>query len=337
MKIINSKSLVEHNTFKININAKLFVTIKSEDELFSLLNQKRLQQKNKFILGGGSNILFTKNMNCLVIHNQIKGIKVDKETDSTITLSIGAGECWDNVVQWTTDRNLYGIENLSLIPGYIGAAPIQNIGAYGVEFQDVFVKLKAINLKSKEIYYFNKLDCQFGYRDSIFKNSLKGKLIITNIKIKLSKKKRFILSYKALQNKIRNLDIKQLNSQDIRQIIINIRNSKLPNPKAIGNAGSFFKNPIVNNKTVKSIQKSHPQLPIFQSKEEIKIPAGWLIEQLKWKGYKEKECGIYHKHSLVLINHGNATGQEIVNLSQRIKEDVLKEFNIKLEEEVLIL
>ena len=335
MNIRNYHSLLDLNTFKVNVNAEFYINIQSEKDLLEIL--KNTSHKKIFILGGGSNILLTRNIKGLVIHNQIKGIKIKAETNKHTIIEVGAGELWDRVVEWSTERNLYGIENLSLIPGYIGAAPIQNIGAYGTEIKDVFQELKAINLQTKEIHVFNKSDCQFGYRDSIFKNKLKDKLIITKITIKLSKQNTLNLSYKAIKKEIEKINHKQLTSKDIREIIIKIRKQKLPDPQYIGNAGSFFKNPIVNQNTLNEIKKVHPDVPVFKNTNQIKIPAGWLIEKLNWKGYKENNCGVYNKHSLVLINYGNASGKDIVNLSQKIKKDVNQKFNIKLEEEVSII
>ena len=337
MNIVNSKSLVKYNTFKVNVTADFFANIQNEEEILALLNNQKFHHQEKLILGGGSNILFTKNISGLVIHNNIKGIKIQKETNDSVLLEIGAGELWDKLVQWTTENGLYGLENLSLIPGYVGAAPIQNIGAYGVELKDVFQKLTAINIKNRKTYIFNKSDCLFGYRNSIFKNELKNQFIITKIQIKLSKKHALNLSYKGLMKHIEKLHVSKLTNKDIRKIIIKIRNSKLPNPDAIGNAGSFFKNPIITKKLLHQLQNKYPEIPFFNSDKQIKIPAGWLIEKLNWKGYQNDTCGVYKKHSLVLVNYGNSTGNEIMMLARKIKEDVHENFNILLEEEVSIL
>mgnify|MGYP001338445465 CR=1 FL=1 len=336
MNIVNSYSLRNHNTFHINVNAEFFININSEDQLIDLLDRKN-NNKNKFVLGGGSNILLTKDINGLVIHNQIKGLNIVYEDNHQVILQVGAGELWDDVVEWSTERDLYGIENLSLIPGYAGAAPIQNIGAYGSELKYVFEELDAINLHTKEKIKLNKNDCKFGYRDSIFKNKLSNEFIITQIKIKLSKDKNLNIDYKILQDHINKLKKENITSKDIRNQVIKIRTSKLPNPSKIGNAGSFFKNPIIKKNTLLELQKEYPEIPYFAKKEEIKIPAAWLIEKGQWKGYKEKTCGIYAKHALILINNGGATGKEIVNLSNRIKKDIYKKFNVILEEEVSII
>jgi UDP-N-acetylmuramate dehydrogenase len=333
MNIINSKSLLQYNTFKVDVVAELFTTIKSENDLIELLQNKRVVKKNKFILGGGSNILLTKNIEGLVIHNQIKGIHVVKEDEKSVEVAIGAGEIWDNLVSWSTKNKYYGIENLSLIPGSVGAAPIQNIGAYGCELKDTFLKLEAINLDTLEKVVFNKFDCKFGYRDSIFKNKLKNKFIITKVYLQLGKKKKLNLNYERLQEKI---DPNHMNSEDVRNIIIDIRKEKLPDPKNLGNAGSFFKNPIINQNDLSRLRKEYPKIPYFIA-EQIKLPAAWLIEQLNWKGYKAQTCGVYDQHSLIIINHNNATGEEIMNLAKKIKNNVYQKFNILLEEEVLII
>ena len=333
MNIINYKSLLNYNTFKIDVTADFFSSIKSESDLHELLDNKQIKKKKKFIIGGGSNILLTKNINGLIIHNQIKGIQIIKESDKKIEIEVGGGEVWDDVVKWSTENNFYGIENLSLIPGLMGAAPIQNIGAYGCELKDSFQKLEAINLKTTEKIIFHKSDCFFGYRDSIFKHELKNKFIITKVYLKLMKFKNININYQALKDKIQSDNI---NSQNIREIIINIRNSKLPDTKKIGNAGSFFKNPIINKKQLERLKQEYPKIPVFQD-TIIKIPAAWLIEKLNWKGYKNKNCGVFNKHALIIVNHNNATGKEIVNLAKKIKYSVYKKFDILLEEEVTII
>ena len=336
MKIINSQSLLNYNTFKINITADLFVKIKSQSDIIKILENKNLKKTPKFILGGGSNTLFTKNISGLVIYNQIKGITIIKENKTTIDVAVGSGENWDDFVAWSTQRNLYGIENLSLIPGSVGAAPIQNIGAYGCEVKDVFTKLEAIDIQTGKKRVFKKNECLFKYRDSIFKNELKNKLIITNVFFQLKKTKSINLSYQVLKHKIQKLKLPNICSSDVRKMVIKIRNSKLPNPEEIGNAGSFFKNPIINQTKLNKLQINYPDIPYFKG-DKIKVPAAWLIDKLNWKGYRNVTCGVYEKHALVLINHHNASGKDIVNLSKKIKESVCKKFNIKLEEEVYII
>jgi len=336
MNIINSQSLLDYNTFKIDVTADSFVEISSQSDVLEVLENKEIKEKDKFILGGGSNILFTKNISGLVIHNQIKGINILKDNECFLEIEVGAGEAWDDFVSWSTKNDFYGAENLSLIPGSVGAAPIQNIGAYGVELKDIFIKLEAVNLSTKEIKIFNKSACEFSYRDSIFKNQLKNEFIITKVYFKLYKNRKINTSYKVLKMEIEKLKLNNPSSQEIRDIIIYIRNSKLPNPKKLGNAGSFFKNPIINKKKLQQLQAKYANMPFFE-KKEIKIPAAWLIEQVNWKGYRNATCGVYKNHSLVIVNHQNATGQDIVNLSKKIKQSVCQKFNITLEEEVSII
>ena len=337
MKIVNSKSLIKYNTFNVNAQAEFFSGIKNDEELRELLNHIKFKNINKFILGGGSNILITKNITGLVIHNQIKGCYIIQDSPDYVIVEIGAGETWHHIVEWSTNHNLYGIENLSLIPGYVGATPIQNIGAYGSELKDVFVSLDAIDLFNQEKLILNKKDCKFSYRDSIFKNKYKNQFIITKVRLKLSKNNSNInLSYKTLAEKVSRLDKKILSSRDISNLIIQIRQSKLPNPNHIGNAGSFFKNPTVTQQELNDLQDKHKDIPYFQ-KDNIKIPAGWLIEQLNWKGYRNKSCGVYEHQALVLINHNKATGNEIKELANTIKQHVNTKFNINLEEEVSII
>jgi len=336
MNIINSKSLLNYNTFKIDAYADLFTEIKNQKDIIEILKNESLHKKEILILGGGSNILLTKNITGLVIHNQIKGIQIIEENKETVVVEVGSGEEWDNFVNWSTKNNFYGVENLSLIPGSVGAAPIQNIGAYGTELKNVFLKLEAINLKTKEIIIFKKNECEFGYRDSIFKKKFKNKFIITKVWFQLSKIQNINTNYKALKTEIERLKLKNPTSQEIRSIIIDIRNSKLPKPREIGNAGSFFKNPIIQQQQLHTLQQTYPNIPFFK-KTEIKIPAAWLIENANWKGYKNSTCGVYEKHALVIINHNKANGQDILMLANKIKQSVYQKFNITLEEEVLII
>ena len=337
MNIISQKSLLEHNTFNINVKANKYVNIKTETDLIKLLNQKQFKKIKKTIIGGGSNILLTKDIKGLVIHNQIQGIKILKSNIKSVIIEVGAGVIWDNLVSWSTKLQLYGIENLSLIPGSVGASPIQNIGAYGVELKDVFKELRAINLKTNKLRVFKKSECEFGYRNSIFKNELKEKYVISKIIIQLSKKQIVNTTYYGLENKLKKFTKKELTSELIRSKIIEIRNAKLPDPKIIGNAGSFFKNPTINKELLTNLQHDHPEIPFFENKIGIKVPAGWLIEKLKWRGHQEKNCGVSKKHALVIVNYGKATGKEILKLSNKIKKNVYKEFKINLEEEVSIL
>jgi len=336
MNIINSKSLIKYNTFKINVKSDYFVDVKSVNEILKLLNDDFFRKQKIMIIGGGSNILLTRNFNGLVIHNKITGIQVVSDKKNELIIEVGAGEEWDSLVEWTTKKNLFGIENLSLIPGSVGAAPIQNIGAYGVEIKDVLKGLYAVNLETRKLEYFNKSKCKFGYRNSIFKNELKDRYIITSVIIKISKNQKLSLDYRDLRflNKKNKTD---LTSDSIRREVIKIRNKKLPNPKKIGNAGSFFKNPVVSKTTFEKIQKRYPNIPYYLEKKLFKIPAGWLIDKIGIKNNSNNSCSLYNKHSLIIINNGNASGVEIAKFSKIIKSEVFLKFNINLEEEVLII
>ena len=336
MNIINSKSLIKYNTFKINVKSDYFVNVKSVNEISKLLDDDFFQRQKIMVIGGGSNILFTRNFNGLIIHNKITGIQVLSDKKNELIIEVGAGEEWDNLVKWTTKRNLFGIENLSLIPGSVGAAPIQNIGAYGVEIKDVFIGLSAVNLETGKFEYFDKSKCKFGYRNSIFKNELKNKYIITSVVIKVSKNQKLSLDYKDLRF-LSEKNTKNLTSESIRREVIKIRNAKLPNPKKIGNAGSFFKNPVIGKTTFEKIQKKYPNVPYYLEKQLFKIPAAWLIEKVGIKNNSNNSCSLYNKHSLIIINNGDASGLEIVQFSKIIKSEVFLKFNINLEDEVLII
>lgn len=336
MNIVNSKSLIKYNTFKINVKSDYFVGVRSVNEISEILDDDFFKKQKIMVIGGGSNILFTRNFNGLIIHNKITGIQVLSDKKNELIIEVGAGEEWDNLVEWTTKRNLYGIENLSLIPGSVGAAPIQNIGAYGVEIKDVFIGLSAVNLETGKLEYFNKSKCKFGYRNSVFKNKLKNKYIITSVVIKISKNQKLTLDYKDLRF-LSKKNTKNLTSEIIRREVIKIRNSKLPNPKNIGNAGSFFKNPVISKTIFEKIQKKYPNVPYYLEKKLFKIPAGWLIDKVGIKKNSNNSCSLYNKHSLIIINNGDASGIEIAKFSKIIKSEVFLKFNINLEEEVLII
>ena len=336
MLLENNKSLIKLNTFGVNCYAENFISIKNEQDIKESIHFINKNEKKYFVLGGGSNILLTKNIQGVVLHNQIQGIKIFKEDKEQLTLTVGSGVIWNDLVKWTIKNKLWGIENLILIPGTVGAAPIQNIGAYGAEFKDVFENLNAYNIKTGEKINFTKNQCLFGYRDSIFKNKLKNKFFISDIQIKLKKRKSPILDYETLRFK---LEKKQtpITIENIGKTICEIRKSKLPNPKTLGNSGSFFKNPIIENKIFENLRKRFPKIRYFKQSKNIKVSAGWLIEKCGWKGKKIKECGVYEKQALVLINFGNANGQEIKALADKIKKDVKNNFEIELEEEVQII
>ena len=329
-------SLKSLNSFGIDVNANNFCSVESLSELLKFLKTK---PSNLFILGGGSNILFTKNVEGTVLHINLKGIEVLKEDNLFSEVKVSAGENWHDFVLWSIDKNLGGLENLSLIPGNVGTAPIQNIGAYGVELKDNFVSCEAINLSTLEIETFTNLECKFRYRNSIFKSEKKGEYIIISVTFKLTNKNHKIkTSYGDIKKQLEKNSIKHPKIKDISDAVILIRKSKLPDPKVIGNAGSFFKNPIINSKTFSTIKKQFPNIPNYKiSNDEIKIPAGWLIEKAGFKGKKFNTYGVHDKQALVLVNYGNASGKEILELSKLIQKTIITIFGIKLEREVNII
>ena len=328
-------SLKEFNTFGIDVLANNFNKAKNEDEILHFLIENKC---NPLILGGGSNILFKNNINKPILKIEIKGIQITEENENSIYVSVGAGENWNDFVRWSLAKNYGGIENLSLIPGNVGSAPIQNIGAYGAELKDVFHSCRAISIDNKIIKTFNKDECNFTYRSSIFKEKLKNKYVISRVTFRLSKTNHVINSeYKPLKNLLNDRGILTPTIQDISKLVIEIRTNKLPDPKKIGNCGSFFKNPIISNLKFKNLFKKFNTIPNYKiSKNEVKIPAAWLIEECGFKGKIEGKTGTHKKHALVIVNNGGATGEEIFNFSQNIKKSVLKKFNILLEEEVNI-
>jgi len=337
LKIIENISLKKYNTFNIEAYAANFVSLDSQADIKELFEHKIYRQTSHFILGGGSNILFTKNFDGLVIHNNIKGIEILNETDNEVYVKFGAGEVWHNCVLYCIENDFGGIENLSLIPGYIGAAPMQNIGAYGVELKDVFESLEAVNLKTSEVVAFENEDCKFGYRESVFKNILKDQYLITSVTLKLQKKPKFNISYGAIEKTLEENGVKELSIKAISNTVIQIRESKLPNPKVIGNAGSFFKNPVVENEFTQSLKDRYPEMPTYPANEKTKIPAGWLIDQCGFKGKVVGQTGTYKNQALVLVNRGNAKGEEILSFSKKIQAEVLNKFGIELEREVNVV
>jgi len=330
MTIKENYSLKELNTFKIDVKSKYFIEIEDETELKEVAKEYNSKGEKILILGGGSNILFTNDFDGLVIHLNTKGIDIVSKNDKEIILDFQAGESWDDVVLYAVKN---GIENLSLIPGTIGAAPIQNIGAYGAELKDVFHSLDGFFINDLKEKSFSLDECEFGYRDSIFKRELKDKFIITSVKLKLSKEKNFKLNYRDLAdlNKLR----KNITLEKVRNHVVKVRESKLPNPKVLGNAGSFFKNPEITKQQLSDLIVQNPALPYFKSPDgKIKLPAGWLIEQCGWKGKREGDVASYHRQALIIINYGNATSQSILKFTQEIKDSVISKFGIELEQEV---
>lgn len=337
MNIQQNISLKNLNTFGIDVKASFFIEVTSLLELQKALALEAYP--NKFVISGGSNMLLTKDIDALVLHINIKGISVVEEDDDTVVVQAMAGENWHELVLWALDRGYGGIENLSLIPGNVGTAPIQNIGAYGVELKDVFVSCTAMEIATGELKEFDKEACKFGYRDSIFKNTEKGKYIITSVNLRLTKRNhRLNTDYGALEKELLNRNIVYPTIRDISNAVIKIRQSKLPDPKEIGNSGSFFKNPIVSRKTFQKLQKKHSDLPHYEVDEnQVKVPAGWLIEQCGFKGVRIGDAGVHEKQALVLVNYGNASGAEILNLAEEIQDAVKKKFKIWLTPEVNII
>jgi UDP-N-acetylenolpyruvoylglucosamine reductase len=338
MELQQNRSLKSLNTFAIEANTRYYAEFRSLDELRELIGIKNQHSFPLMVLGGGSNVLFTKDYDGLVLKNELKGIDIVKEDDRNIYIKVMAGENWHQFVMYCVNQNFAGVENLSLIPGNVGASPMQNIGAYGVEIKDVFHELEAYDKEDKVVRMFTENDCEFGYRESVFKNRLKDRFIILSVTYRLNWEPQYNTSYGAIQQELENMGVKELSCKAISQAVINIRSSKLPDPKQIGNAGSFFKNPTIPVSKYQSLIKEWPSMPSYPVNEElIKLPAGWLIEQCGWKGYREGDAGCYPKQALVLVNYGNATGQQILHLSEQIIASVQSKFNIKLEREVNVI
>lgn len=331
-------NLTSYNTLNVKAKASSFLSVTSAEQLTGFIEESSGEYSDIFVLGGGSNVLFVDNYDGLILHVSIKGKEILKEDDNHVWLQIGAGENWHETVLYCVGKGWGGIENLSLIPGTVGAAPIQNIGAYGVELQEVFENLEAIELVSGEKRTFNKQDCRFGYRDSIFKNELKGKYVVTEVTLKLSKNPSVNTSYGAISSELKNRGIENPDIRDISDVVIDIRNSKLPNPEDLGNAGSFFKNPIVSKQKFEHLRQQYPSIPGYKLNTiETKIPAGWLIEEAGLKGKVFGNAGTYKQQALVIVNHGGATGQEILELANKIRTAVKNKFGIELVPEVNIV
>lgn len=337
MLIQHNISLKPYNTFGINVFAKHFTSITSVTELIEVLKLK--EYPSHFILGGGSNMLLTKDINDLVIHINIKGIKVISENETHVIVKANAGENWHEFVLWCLKHHYGGVENLSLIPGNVGTAPIQNIGAYGVELKDTFYSCETLNINSKEIKCFNLEDCNFGYRESIFKQELKDKHIITSVSFKLKKAPHYLQTdYGAITSQLSIMDITNPTIKDVSRAVIAIRKEKLPDPKEIGNSGSFFKNPIIPISHYNQLKNNFSNIPCYPiSETEVKVPAGWLIEHSGFKGKTFGDYGVHKKQALVLVNYGNANGLDILKLARIIQKTVFKIFQINIETEVNII
>ncbi len=337
MKFQTNISLKNYNTFGIDVLAEKFITVNSLIQLKEIISS----HKDIFILSGGSNVLFTQNIKRPVIHINLKGIEIseNKKDENSVLVKVGAGENWHDFVLWCLDKDFGGIENLSLIPGMVGTGPMQNIGAYGVEIKDVFHELEALEIDTNRIKIFNKENCNFGYRESVFKNIDKNRFIITTVTFELTKTRHKLnTSYGAIQNELKKNNINHPSIRDISNAVIAIRKSKLPDPEEIGNSGSFFKNPVISVDQFNNLKRYYPEIPNYVISEDlVKVPAGWLIEQCGFKGKRFGNAGIHKKQALVLVNHGNATGLEIYELSQNILKAVLDKFDIALDTEVNIV
>lgn len=339
MDIHKNISLKKYNSFGIDVLAKYFSSVNSFAELSELMNDPFLSKMKPFLLlGGGSNVLFTKNYDGFVIKNNIKGIELIKEDDQFFYVKAHAGENWHEFVRYCIINNYAGVENLSLIPGNVGASPIQNIGAYGVELKDVFYALEAYHISEKRMQTFSLLDCGFGYRESVFKRNQAGEFIIVNVTFKFSKKPVFHISYGAIEQQLDKMKVHELSIEAISEAVVQIRSSKLPNPTKLGNAGSFFKNPIIPTSQFEQLKSMYPSISAYAAgTENYKVAAGWLIEQCGWKGYRKDDAGCYSKQALVLVNYGKASGHDIFQLSEEIIVSVFNRFQILLEREVNIL
>ena len=329
-------SLKAYNSFGIEAVAKYFFEFNKSSQLLDFISDFNINEFPVFILGGGRNVLFTEDFKGLIIHPNIRGIEIVEEDRHTILVKVGAGEVWDSFVEWTVSNNYYGVENLSHIPGQVGASPVQNIGAYGVESKDVIEKVDAIdiyNISSKE---FTNKECRFAYRDSVFKQEYKGRYIITYVYYRLKKKGSLTTHYGNIETELEK--VSSINLQSIREVIVNIRKSKLPDPSEIGNAGSFFKNPVLSDDIVNSLKDKYPNMPTYQARNGYtKLAAGWLIDQCGWKGKTIGNAGVHGKQALVLVNTGCASGTEINYLANIIVESVFEKFGVKLDKEVLVL
>lgn len=338
ISVKNNQSLLSHNSFGLDVFCKYFCDIFSIEDFLSLINQKVYLENFKLVLGGGSNILFRSDFEGIVIKNNLKGIALVKETSQNYFVKVGAGENWHQFVLWCLNKNYSGLENLSLIPGNVGAGPMQNIGAYGVEIKDVFQELEAVDLLTGEKVIFQKNDCEFGYRESIFKRKFKNKFLITSVIFKLDKIPNFNTSYGAIEQELEKMEVKNKTIQAISQAVINIRTSKLPDPLKIGNAGSFFKNPEISFAKFSALKNDFPDLVSYPlANGNYKLAAGWLIEQTGWKGKRVGDAGVHNAQALVLVNYGKAKGDELFTLSQNVLLAVQEKFGVELEREVNIV
>ena len=337
MKILSFYDLTPFNSFGISVEADLFIEIREEDELREVLQSSIAKENKILILGGGSNILFTEDYVGLVIYNRLSGIDVIEENTESVLVKAAGGINWQDFVVFALDNNWGGIENLSLIPGSVGAAPIQNIGAYGVELKEVMESLEAIEIATGKTRSFTNAECEFGYRNSVFKNDLKDRFIITSVNFRLSKNPQINTSYGAINTVLESKGIDNPSIHDVSKAVIEIRQSKLPDPKEIGNAGSFFKNPIIDKIDYEGLRLEFPDIPGYHNGQFVKVPAAWLIDQAGWKGHRRGSIGVHDKQPLVLVNFGCGSGAEIKALAEEIKESVATKYGIVLEPEPRII
>lgn len=337
MQIESNFSLKNYNTFGIEAKAKQFVAVHSIDELKTILENH--PNEKKFILGGGSNMLLTQDIDALVIHVDLKGKKIIQQDDDFVWVKSQAGENWHEFVLWTIEHDFGGLENMSLIPGNVGTTPVQNIGAYGREIKDTFVSCEAMEIATQNMRTFTKEECNFGYRESIFKQAVKDQFIITSVVYKLTKRNHKInTSYGDITKELENKEVPNPTLKDVSNAVIAIRQSKLPNPKELGNSGSFFKNPVVLKEYFFKIQEKFPEIRFFEvSPTEVKVPAGWLIEHAGLKGYRKDDAGVHKNQALVIVNYGNATGKELLELSKFVQKTVFDKYGIAIEAEVNVI
>lgn len=329
-------NLKDYNTFGLSGTTSLFAGISSEQKLIDLIDSGHTREHQTLILGGGSNMLFTRNFEGLIIHPEIDGIAPGRASGGKIPVTAGAGVVWDDFVAWAVANGLGGTENLSLIPGQTGATAVQNIGAYGAEASEIIERVNSVELLTGRKYTFTNQECRFGYRESIFKTELKGRHLITSVTFSLSTEPKYTLNYGNLMSEVESRG--KVSLQTIREAVIAIRQSKLPDPAVTGNAGSFFKNPVIPENQALGMAKTYPEMPQYQSGEGmVKLAAGWLIEKCGWKGYRTGDAGVHDKQALVLVNHGKATGNEIFELSEQIRQGVLQRFGVSLEREVEVI
>ncbi len=338
MLIEKDKSLQQYNTFGIDVKSKLFAAFQTIEDLQQLLSNEDVLKEKKLILGGGSNMLLTTNYDGIVLKNELYGIELIHEDQDYFYVKSGAGEDWHTFVLFCIEQGWAGLENLSLIPGCVGASPMQNIGAYGVEIKDRFEYLEALNMGTLEVEAFEKEDCEFGYRESIFKHALKEEYVITSVVFRLFKKPRINTSYGAINEELQKMNVSEPSIKNVSDAVIAIRTSKLPDPKKLGNSGSFFKNPVITNVQFLKIQSAYPEIAAYPvGDSHTKLAAGWLIDNAGWKGYTKGNYGVHKNQALVLVNYGGATGEEIYNLSNEIMLSIKTKYGIELEREVNVI